>query len=766
MHESLPIIIQDLAYILIVAGFTTVLFKKLKQPLVLGYIVSGFLAGPYMPYMPNIIDTQACNDWGQIGVIFIMFTLGLEFSFKRIVKMGISPILCVCMIMGGMIGVGNAVGNLFHWSTMDSLFLGGMLSMSSTTIIYKAYEELNLSHKKFAGNVLSVLILEDIMGILLMVVLSTIAATRQFQGDALVSSLLTLGSILLLWFLVGVFLLPLILKRYKRYMNQETLMIVSLALCFLLVLLSNKAGYSPAFGAFMMGSILSETSEAEHIEHAVSPVKDLFGAIFFVSVGMMVSPMVIVNYWMEILVLTISIILGQTLIGTSSYLLTGSSLKDSIHSGFSMTQIGEFAFIIASIGEALNVTSPKLYPIVVAVSIITTFLTPYMIKIASPVCNIVSKHINGNIDDGLNLIDNLGSRTISNKIVLAWRRFMMEVTYQTSAYMVLTYAFLGIIFALNPVLETLLRYFVASDNYIFYNIVGYIVVIVSLICISPFLRAICIRKNRSVEARYIHQHGRLHRVLLYTTFAVRFAICTGVIYSVVNKKVMMSWQILLLLSIMFLTLILCSRTVKYVSISLERIFKQNLHFRENQVSRHTITTRMLKGSDLHITTLKIPELSLWAGKYLKELDFSHNYDIHIASIVRGHLRLNIPDGNNRVFPGDLLEIVGDDESIEAFRQHLESEVSSSEEYFNKDRLTLKKFVISDKSRFVGQSLKTCGLRHDFHCTVIGFEDSDGNIDRIDANRQIQPNDIIWVVGEFENLMLLELVTDPPVEIIN
>ena len=379
--EELPKLITDLAYILIIAGTVTIIFKQLKQPLVLGYIVAGFLAGPYMPYTPSVMDHTSIDDWSQIGVIFLMFTLGLEFSFKKIIKMGMRPIIAAVMVMVCMMGVGNTVGTIFGWESMDRLFLGGMLAMSSTTIIYKAFDDLGLRSRKFASGVLSVLILEDILGILLMVILSAMAVSRSLEGTQLIKSMLQLGFFLILWFIVGIFLVPLFLRKYKKYINTETLLIVSVGLCFLLVVIASYVGYSPAFGAFMMGSILAETVEAERIEHTVSSLKDLFGAIFFVSVGMLVNPAVLVQYWLPILVITLAVIVGQMIFGSMSFLLSGNSLKDSLQSGFSLAQIGEFAFIIAALGQSLNVTSEFLYPVVVAVSIITTFFTILFIYI-------------------------------------------------------------------------------------------------------------------------------------------------------------------------------------------------------------------------------------------------------------------------------------------------------------------------------------------------------------------------------------------------
>lgn len=381
---ELPTLVTDLAYILIVAGMVTIVFKRLHQPLVLGYIVAGFLAGPHMMYTPNVSNLHSIEDWSQIGVIFMMFSLGLEFSFKKVVKMGLKPIVAALLVMASMISIGNTVGYLFSWGSMDRLFLSGMLAMSSTTIIYKAFDDLGLRTRKFASSVLSVLILEDILGILLMVILGTLAVSKDMQGGLMISSILKLAFFLILWFLVGVYLVPVFLRKARRYINTETLVVVCVGLCFLMVVISAGVGYSAAFGAFMMGSILSETVEAERIEHAISPLKDLFGAVFFVSVGMLVNPAVLVQYWLPILVISLAVTLGQMILGSLSFFITGHSLHNSIQSGFSLVQIGEFAFIIAALGQTLQVTSSFLYPVVVAVSILTTFLTPYSIRLSEP----------------------------------------------------------------------------------------------------------------------------------------------------------------------------------------------------------------------------------------------------------------------------------------------------------------------------------------------------------------------------------------------
>ena len=387
--SQLDPMIADLALILICAGVMTLLFKSLKQPIVLGYIVAGFLASPKMPYMPSVTDMHGIHLWSEIGVIFLLFALGLEFSFKKILKMGAAPIIAAVSIILAMMYVGSSVGSLFGWSNMDCIFLGGMLAMSSTTIIFKAFDDMGLRKKRFAGLVLSVLIIEDILAIVLMVMLSTMAVSKQFEGTKMLESILQLGLYLVLWFTVGLFLIPLALRKLKPLMNSETLLITALALCFGMVVAASAAGFSAAFGAFVMGSILAETVEAEAIEHLVSPVKNLFGAIFFVSVGMMVDMALIIEYIVPIVSIIAAVILGQTILSTCGFLLSGQSLKTSMQCSFSLTQIGEFAFILATLGTSLHVTSDFLYPIVVAVSVFTTFTTPYMIRLAEPAYRLI-----------------------------------------------------------------------------------------------------------------------------------------------------------------------------------------------------------------------------------------------------------------------------------------------------------------------------------------------------------------------------------------
>lgn len=741
--ENLAPLISDLALILIVAGVVTLIFKRLKQPLVLGYIVAGFLAGPHMPYTPSVEDMTSIHLWSEIGVIFLMFTLGLEFSFKKIVKMGIGPVIAACTVMFCMIGVGRFLGALFGWDSMNSLFLGGMLAMSSTTIIYKALDDLGLRQQKFAGEVLSVLILEDILGILLMVVLSALAVSRHFEGAELMGSLLKLGFFLILWFVVGVYLVPLFLRGTRRWMNRETLLVVSVGLCFLLVVIASKAGYSSAFGAFMMGSILAETVEAESIERVTSPVKDLFGAIFFVSVGMMVDPAVLAEYWLPILAITLAIIVGQAVFGTTGFLLSGQPLRVAVQCGFSLAQIGEFAFILAALGVSLHVTADFLYPVVVAVSIITTFLTPYMIRAASPAYGWLERSLPKPVRRIAGHAPR-GRRAKKADNASEWKRLLIALTGISVAYTTLCVAAVGISFAsLLPASRGVLGHWPGNV------VCGVLTILVA----SPFLRAIVMRKNHSEEWKCIARRGRLARVGLWSTFAVRYVLAAAVVYYVLDFLSPFWWPFHVAASLLIVAAMVASRSVKWVSIKMERTFMQNLKIREVSARRAAVAgmpayARRLEARNIHIAQLEIPANSRWGGRTLAELSVSHTDGVMVVAIRRGDYRINIPDGNTRIFPGDGIEAIGDDAGIASFAARLESEVHADMAEASGDaRLAVRRLIIRDGSPFEGHTLSGSGIRSRHHCMVIGFEEENDVIAYATAERNIMRGDTLWVVGE-------------------
>ena len=652
--SHLATLINDLALILICAGIMTLLFKKLKQPLVLGYVVAGFLASPHMPYTPSVMDTANIQTWADIGVIFLLFALGLEFSFKKIVKVGGAAIIAACTIIFCMILLGITVGTGFGWQRMDSIFLGGMIAMSSTTIIYKAFDDLGMRKKQFTGLVLSVLILEDILAIVLMVMLSTMAVRHNFEGSEMLESIGKLLFFLILWFVVGIYLIPELLKRCRKLMSEETLLIVSLGLCFGMVVMAAHTGFSAAFGAFIMGSILAETVEAESIERLVKPVKDLFGAVFFVSVGMMVDPAMIVEYALPIIVITLAVILGQSLFGTLGVLLAGQPLKTAMQCGFSLTQIGEFAFIIASLGVSLHVTSDFLYPIVVAVSVITTFLTPYMIRFAEPASNFVDTHLPAKWKNFL-LHYSSGSQTMNHESL--WKKFILALTRITIVYSIVSIAVVALAFRF--LVPLLLEHIPGIWGKL-------LAAFLTILFIAPFLRAIMIKKNHSAEFVTLWKDSRGNRAPLVATIVIRILIAVSFVMFVIAGLFEVSVGLLLGVAVLLVTMMILSRQLKKQSIMIERKFFQNLRYRDMRAEymgekKPEYAGRLLS-RDLHLADFEIPGESAWAGKTLLELNFGKQFGVHVVSILRGKKRINIPGASVRLFPEDKIQVIGTDEA--------------------------------------------------------------------------------------------------------
>ena len=737
--SHLATLINDLALILICAGVMTLLFKKLKQPLVLGYVVAGFLASPHMPYTPSVMDTANIQTWADIGVIFLLFALGLEFSFKKIVKVGGAAIIAACTIIFCMILLGITVGTGFGWQRMDSIFLGGMIAMSSTTIIYKAFDDLGMRKKQFTGLVLSVLILEDILAIVLMVMLSTMAVRHNFEGSEMLESIGKLLFFLILWFVVGIYLIPELLKRCRKLMSEETLLIVSLGLCFGMVVMAARTGFSAAFGAFIMGSILAETVEAESIERLVKPVKDLFGAVFFVSVGMMVDPAMIVEYALPIIVITLAVIFGQSLFGTLGVLLAGQPLKTAMQCGFSLTQIGEFAFIIASLGVSLHVTSDFLYPIVVAVSVITTFLTPYMIRFAEPASNFVDTHLPVKWKNFL-LHYSSGSQTMNHESL--WKKLILALTRITIVYSIVSIAVVALAF------RFLVPLFLEHIPGIWGRLLAAVVII---LFISPFLRAIMIKKNHSAEFVTLWNDSRGNRAPLVATIVIRILIAVSFVMFVISGLFKVSVGLLLGVAVLLVIMMILSRQLKKQSIMIERKFFQNLRYRDMRAEymgekKPEYAGRLLS-RDLHLTDFEVPGESAWAGKTLAELNFGKKYGIHVVSILRGRKRINIPGASVRLFPEDKIQVIGTDEELNQFSSEMEKAAILETDVVEKSEMILRQFRVDAHSIFLGKTMRESGIREQYHCLIVGVERGEETLHAPDPHEPFMEDDVAWIVGE-------------------
>ena len=744
---EIPFLVKDLALILMVAGIVTIIFKKLKQPLVLGYIVAGFLVSPHMPYTMSVIDETDIKTWADIGVIFTLFSLGLDFSFKKIVKMGVSPIIATIVIVFSMMMLGISIGHGFGWSKMDCIFLGGMLAMSSTTIIYKAFDDMGLRQQKFAGMVMSVLILEDILAIVMMVMLSAIAGGNNPDGEQMIGSVIKIAFFLVLWFIVGIFAIPLFLRSVRKLINNETLLIVALGLCCGMAVLSTKVGFSSAFGAFVMGSILAETIEAEKIIKLVEPVKNLFGAIFFVSVGMLVDPKILIEYAIPILALVGSILIGQAIFGTFGFMLGGESLKSAMRCGFSMAQIGEFSFIIASLGLSLGVISNYLYPVVVAVSVITTFLTPYMIRLDTPTYQVMEKHLPKRL---INILNHFAMSHPSTTQQSKWKSLLRQMLINTVAYSILTAAVIALMFTF--VLPFTRSLFPGWKLHWYANaITG----ILTLVLIAPFLRAIIMKKNHSNEWKRLWVESSINRIPLLFTIVVRFVIALAFIFYICNYLTRFTDALMIIIGIAVVSLMIASRWTKKRSIKMERLFIHNLRSRDIMAQVNGEKKPLYEGHlldrDIHISDFDVPEDSSWGGKTLKELHLRERFGVDMSSIMRGSQRLNIPNGDTVIFPGDKLQVIGNDDQLQKFATALSTDLIPEDLEIEKREMKLRQLIISGKSEFCGKSLLESGIRDKYNCMVVGLEEGQENLTKIAPTRTFEKGDILWIVGEESDL---------------
>lgn len=746
---ELPELVKDLALILVVAGTVTLLFKRLKQPLVLGYIVAGFIVSPQMPYTMSVIDRADVQTWADIGVIFLLFSLGLDFSFKKILKMGAAPVIASLTIIFCMMLIGVTVGNAFGWSQMDCIFLAGMLAMSSTTIIYKAFDDMGLRQQHFASLVMSVLILEDVLAIVMMVMLSAVAKGNSPDGEEMIGSVLRIGFFLILWFVVGISLIPMFLRSVRKLISEETLLVVSLGLCCLMAVISTQVGFSSAFGAFVMGSILAETVEAEKIIKVVEPVKNLFGAVFFVSVGMLVEPSILVEYALPIAVIVLAILLGQSLFGSFGYLLSGQTLKTAMRCGFSMAQIGEFAFIIASLGLSLGVIGKFLYPVVVAVSVITTFLTPYMIRASEPCYNMLERRLPTSWISTLNHItlSHPSGKGAKNN----WKNLLKQMTVNTVIYTILSVTVVALMLSLFlPFIRHLLIGWHWTANFI----CGALTVLL----ISPFLRAMVMKKNHSEEFKALWAESRINHLPLIFTIIVRVVIASSFVFYICNYLSRFANALIIAIAVAVVLLMIMSRSLKHSSIRLERMFVQNLRSRDIEAQVHGRKRPLYEGHlldrNVHMSDIDVPMDSKWAGMTLRQLELRQRFGVHVSSILRAERRLNIPDGDTIVFPADRLQVIGADSQLSKMAEALRSEIYGSDPDIEEKTMKLRQMVVTGGSQLLGVTLRDSGIRSRYNCMVVGIEEGEENLSQMSPDRKFEKGDIIWIVGEEKHLAQL------------
>ena len=649
----LPDLISDLGLILVTAAIAVLLFRVLKQPLVLGYLVAGFLAGSEFDFFPTVKDINSVKVWAEIGVIFLLFSLGLEFSFKKLMKVGGTASITAFTQIISMVTIGFFVGQLMGWNKMNSIFLGVILSISSTTIILKTFDELGVKSQKFAGNVIGSLIVQDIIAILMMVLLSTIAVSQQFSGMELVFSVLKLLFFLTIWIVVGIFFIPTLLKKAKHLLTDEMLLIISLALCLLMVIFAAGVGFSPALGAFIMGSIIAETTQAEHIEHLVKPVKDLFGAVFFVSVGMLINPDTLVEYAIPVAILTLVVIFGQSLSSTIGSLLSGQPLKQSIQTGMSLSQIGEFSFIIATLGTTLKVTSDFLYPIVVAVSAVTTFTTPFMVKFAEPFSGFVEKKLPRKWVKRIQLYS---SNTEEIKSLSNWQIVIRSYLTQVIIHSIIIVAI--ILLSFNFILPLV-------QGSRFGNA---ITALITIVLLSPFLWALSLRRVAVNEVAILLEEKKHQGPII---MLVLFRIALALFYVGFVLNTFFSSGVALIAFLLAITAyIVFPKKLNSIYYKIESHFIDNFNDREKKKENKRQNT--LSPWDGHMTDFSIAKESNLAGKTLEELKIREQFGINITSIRRGDVLINIPVRSERLFPGDEISVIGTDDQVKEFKIFLDT----------------------------------------------------------------------------------------------
>lgn len=718
-------LISDLGLILMTAAVAVLLFKKIKQPLVLGYLIAGFLAGPHFVFFPTVKEVSSVEVWAEIGVIFLLFSLGLEFSFKKLMKVGGSASITAITQIISMIVIGYMVGQWIGWNSMDSVFLGVILSVSSTTIILKTFDELGVKTQKFAGIVIGSLIVQDIVAILMMVLLSTIAVSQQFSGSELMLSVLKLIFFLTIWFVGGIFFIPTLLKKAKNILTDEMLLIISLALCLMMVILAANVGFSPALGAFIMGSIIAETTQAEHIEHLVKPVKDLFGAVFFVSVGMLINPETLYEYALPVAILTLVVIICQSISSTIGALLSGLPLKQSVQTGMSLSQIGEFSFIIATLGMSLNVTSDFLYPIVVAVSAVTTFTTPFMIKFSTPFSEFLEDKLPRR---WIKRIERYSANAQSIKLVTNWQIVVRAFLTQVIIHSVIIVA---IILLSSKYILPLVQ------DLKFGNLFG---ALITLVIISPFLWALSLRRVAVKEVAILREERkyrgpilmmvllRMVLTLFYIGFLLNIFFSPGIAF------------IALIFAVVVYFVFPKKLNAQYHKI--EDHFLRNLNARE--VKKIVRSRSDLTPWDGHMSTFTIAPTSNVVGKTLNELKIRELLGVNIAFIKRGDFTINIPTKNERLFPGDEICIIGTDNQVNQFKGYLHQNEIEIPEIIVSD-IILKQLELKEEE-FIGKNIRESQLREKTNALIVGIERSGKRILNPESTMILEKNDILWVVG--------------------
>lgn len=733
--EGVPALFPDLALILVTAGITTVIFKWLKQPLVLGYIVAGFLIGPHFVYFPVVSDTTSVETWSEIGMVFLLFAIGLEFSFKKLKKVGGPGAIMVLTELIIMFSIGFLVGKLFGWQKMNCIFLGCMLSISSTSIIVKAFDDLKLKNQKFTADVIGALVVEDLVAVILMVILSTLSVGNTFNGGELVLSMIKLMFFLIIWFIFGIYLIPSFLRLIRKFMTEETLVIIAIGLCFMMVMLANYAGFSSALGAFVMGSILAETLEADIIHKLVTPIKNLFAAIFFVSVGMMVDPKILVEYTWPVVIIALTIMIFKTLSATFGMLISGRDIHTSFKAGFCFCQIGEFSFIIASLGLSFKVIDEYLYPIIVTVSIVTTFFTPYIIRLADPLYNWLNpripekwKQTMTNYSEGFKVNEDT-TLTLKTFIINQFKNMLIYGC---------------IIFALAIICFSAIGPFILNNIHGIWG--GVTSVAVTLAIVSPFIWAMAFKYRISLTNSRLITKNLFERHVIVLLFIIRYIIALSLITYILRHFITINFFAAIGIAVGISLILAFSNGIMKFYDRLERNFMDNLNKRQKQAS--FIIPEVLQ-QNFHLEKVTVSPLSQVVGKHLKDTVFRSQYKVSVVCIERGNNTYDLPDKDMAFYPYNIVTLVGSDENINKVKPIIEVEDTELIHERKDHNMSLHSFKVSEKSQLCHVSLLNSMFKDKYDAMVIAIQRGNDFILSPSASTIFHCNDIVWFVSSVD-----------------
>lgn len=715
-------------------------FKWLKQPLVLGYIVAGFFIGPYFPWFPAIEDATNVHVWSDIGIVFLMFALGLEFSIKKLKKVGATGAITALTELAIMFLIGSSVGRMLGWKSMDCIFLGCMLSISSTSIIIKSFEDLKLKQQKFTSSVTAVLIVEDLIAVLLLVILSTVSVSKSFDGGELVMSLVKLVFSLIVWFVFGIFLIPTFLRWMRRYMTEETLCIVAVGLCFGMVVMASYAGFSTALGAFVMGAILAETIEADAIHVIITPIKNLFCAVFFVSVGMLVDPHILVKYIVPILIIAATVIIFKSSAATLGFVLSGKNLKTAVQSGFCFCQIGEFSFIIAGLGLSFGVINPDLYPIIVSVSIVTTFVTPYMIKGSVPIYNRLEPRLPQRLKDALERYSNSAKQTNQTSSV---RLFLKKQFSSILLYGAINAAICLLSFTLlKPFINSVIVNSNGEPSF-WGNLIG---MLVTLGVMLPFVWAIAVRNVNRQKIKEMLDSKDYSQAIVIPVLLLRYFLALLFIGLVIGRYIHLAVGFLVILAVFVVLMVLFSkRTINFYQ-RIENQFIENFNSRQSQQSFKIPT---LLENNFYLERIPVTPYSPYSGKRLMDTNFREDYGINVVSIERAGVVYDLPRKEMLILPGDRLSVMGSEDQIAHLRSVLSVESDMLIHDHSDNELNIYRLTVHENNPFIGQSISESKFSQHYHAMIIAIERDGQQILNPRSYTVFQEGDVVWFVSPEE-----------------